>query len=85
MLERGEMKMNSRADYLPSNGDGEDSDTSDEEVDEDVDEDDGTGAASSEDDVDTEMELDSQISSSHYIELPDSFEESSLTDFDIEV
>lgn len=82
MLERGEMKMTSRADYLQSNGD--DSDSSDEEGEEDVDEDDANGAASSEDDVDTEMELDSQISSTHF-EMPDSFEESSLTDFDIEV
>ncbi|XP_034242119.1 uncharacterized protein LOC117645799 isoform X2 [Thrips palmi] len=81
MLERGEMKMTSRADYMQSNGD--DSDSSDEEGDEDVDDNDDTGAASSEDEVDTEMELDSQISSTHF-EMPDSFEESSLTDFDIE-
>ena len=73
--------MSSRADYLQGNSD--DTETSDEEVDEDV-EDDGTGAASSEDDVDTEMEPDSQISS-RFIDMPDSFEESSLTDFDIEV
>lgn len=83
LLERGEMKMNSRADYMHANSD--DTETSDEEE-EDVDEDDGNGAASSEDDVDTEMELDAQMPT-HYMdvnELPDSFEESSLTDFDIE-
>ncbi|KAE8747189.1 hypothetical protein FOCC_FOCC006056 [Frankliniella occidentalis] len=82
LLERGEMKMTSRADYMQTNGD--DTETSDEEVDEDVDEDDGTGAASSEDDVDTEMELDSQSSGFLINNMPDSFEESSLTDFDIE-
>lgn len=72
--------MSSRADYLQASG--EDTETSDEEVDEENDED--TGAASSEDDVDTEMEPDSQMSS-RFIDMPDSFEESSLTDFDIEV
>ncbi|KAJ1527281.1 hypothetical protein ONE63_008802 [Megalurothrips usitatus] len=85
LLERGEMKMISRADYMQGNG--EDTETSDEEGDDEVDEDDGTGAASSEDDVDTEMELDTEISTSRFIDindLPDSFEDNSLTDFDID-